>query len=81
MCFGAVGCLQCGNEDDFKTSYFIISRCPDSEEEQEWLDKTLQEQFGVEEYGIAVGIFGDEKGLIDSAVCGKCGSNDIFSDF
>lgn len=81
MGFGAVGCLQCGKEDDFKTSYFIISRCPDSEEEQEWLDKTLQEQFGVEEYGIAVGIFGDEKGLIDSAVCGKCGSNDIFSDF
>lgn len=79
--FGPRGCLKCDNEDGFKERYFVISRCPDSEEEEEWLEKTLEKKFGVKQHGITAGIFNDRKGLINSAICGKCGSNDIFFDF
>ncbi len=79
--FGARGCLKCDSEDGFKERYFVISRCPDSEEEEDWLDETLKKKFGVKRHGITAGVFNDSRGLINSAVCGKCGSYDIFFDF
>jgi hypothetical protein len=79
--FGARGCLKCDSEDGFKERYFIISRCPDSEKEEHWLDETLSKKFGVKRHGILAGIFNDSRGLINSAVCRKCGSHDIFFDF
>jgi DNA polymerase III alpha subunit len=79
--FRARGCLKCDSEDGFKEKYFVISRCPDSEEEEDWLDETLKKKFGVKGHGITAGIFNDSRGLINSAVCGKCGSHDIFFDF
>jgi DNA polymerase III alpha subunit len=79
--FGARGCLKCDSEDGFKEKYFIISRCPDSKEEEDWLDETLKKKYGVKGHGITAGIFNDSRGLINSAVCRKCGSHDIFFDF
>ncbi len=79
--FRARGCLKCDSEDGFKEKYFVISRCPDSEEEEDWLDETLKKKFGVKGHGITAGIFNDSRGLINSAVCRKCGSHDIFFDF
>lgn len=79
--FGSRGCLKCGNEDDFKERYFVISRCPDSKEEEYWLDETMKKKYGVKGHGIAAGVFNDSRGLIISAVCRKCGSHDIFFDF
>jgi len=79
--FGPRGCLKCDSEDGFKERYFIISRCPDSEEEEHWLDETMKKKYGVKQHGITAGIFNDSRGLINSAVCGKCGSHDIFFDF
>jgi hypothetical protein len=35
----------------------------------------------VKGHGITAGIFNDSRGLINSAVCRKCGSHDIFFDF
>ena len=79
--FGAIGCLDCDNEDEFKERYFVISRCPDSEEEQDWLDETLKKRYDIKNYGIAAGVFNDNRGLITSTVCEKCGSHNIFFDF
>jgi len=79
--FGARGCLKCDSEEGFKERCFVISRCPESEEEEDWLDETLKKKFGVKQHGITAGIFNDSRGLISSAVCGKCGSYDIFFDF
>ncbi len=79
--FRARGCLKCDSEDGFKERYFVISRCPDSEEEEHWLDETMKKKYGVKQQGITAGIFNDSRGLINSAVCGKCGSHDIFFDF
>lgn len=79
--FCARGCLVCDNEEEFKEIYFVISRCPESEEEEHWLDETMKKKYGVKQHGIIAGIFNDSRGLINSAVCGKCGSHDIFFDF
>ena len=79
--FGARGCLDCDNEDEFKERYFVISRCPDCEEEEDWLDETLKMRYSIKNYGIAAGVFNDSRGLITSTVCKKCGSHDIFFDF
>ena len=79
--FGARGCLDCDNEDEFNERYFVISRCPDNEDEQDWLDETLKKRYDIKNYGIAAGVFNDSRGLITSTVCKKCGSHDIFFDF
>ena len=79
--FGARGCLDCDNEDEFNERFFVISRCPDNEEEQDWLDVTLKKMYGIKNYGIAAGVFNDSRGLITMTVCKKCGSHDIFFDF
>jgi hypothetical protein len=79
--FRARGCLKCDSEDGFKERYFVISRCPDSKEEEDWLDETLKKKYGVKQHGITAGVFNDSRGLINSAVCRKCGSHDIFFDF
>jgi len=79
--FGSRGCLDCENENEFKERYLIISRCPDNEEEQDWLDETLKKKYDIKDYGIVAGVFNDSRGLINSAVCKKCGSHNIFFDF
>jgi hypothetical protein len=79
--FSARGCLECDSQEGFKEKYFVISRCPDSEEEEHWLDEILKNKFGVKHHGITAGIFNDSRGLINSAICGKCGSQEIFFDF
>ncbi len=79
--FRARGCLKCDSEDGFKERYFVISRCPDSEEEEDWLDATMEKKYGVKGHGITAGVFNDSRGLINSAICMKCGSHDIFFDF
>ncbi len=79
--FGPRACMNCGSEDELNERYFIISRCPASREEEEWLETTMEKQYGVKEYGIAAGVFGDNRGLIESAVCGRCGSYSVFFDF
>jgi hypothetical protein len=38
-------------------------------------------QYGVECYGVVVGALGDERGLIVSAVCSRCGSQNVLYDF
>ncbi len=79
--FGPRACLKCGNEEVFEEKHFILSRCPNSREEEEWLDATMKKQYGVEHYDIAAGVFGDDRGLIEFAVCKKCRSQDVFFDF
>lgn len=79
--FGARGCLKCDSEDGFKEKYFVISRCPDTEEEENWLDETMKKKYGVKGHGIVAGVFNDKKALLTSAVCRKCGSHEIFFDF
>lgn len=79
--FAPKACLKCGNEEELEGRYFILSRCPRSREEEEWLDNTMKKQYGVEHYGIAAGVFRDNRGLIDSAICKKCGSQNVFFDF
>ncbi len=74
--FGAKACLSCKNEV-FKERYFIISRCPESREEEEWLDKAMKKQYGVGHFCVVVDVFEDDRGLIDSAVCSECGSQDV----
>jgi len=63
--------MDCENET-FKERFFILSRCPETREEEALLDKLMKKQYGIEHY--AVGVFGDNRGLIDSAVCKECGS-------
>jgi len=79
--FSPIACLECGNEEGFKEMYFILSRCPEKLEEEEWLEETMIKQYGVEDYGVVVGALGDERGLIASAVCRRCGSQNVFYDF
>ncbi len=79
--FGPRACLKCGNEEVFEERYFILTRCPMSKEEEEWLDKTLEKHYGVKEYGVGAGVFNDNRAIIDSAVCKKCGSQNVFFDF
>ncbi|MCG2727555.1 MAG: hypothetical protein L6244_02750 [Candidatus Methanoperedenaceae archaeon] len=73
--------MDCENEEVFKERYFIVSRCPESNDEEGWLENVMKKQYGIEHYCIAVDVFGDDRGLIDSAVCRKCGSQNIRFDF
>jgi hypothetical protein len=41
----------------------------------------MTKQYGVEYYGVVVGALGDERGLIVSAVCRRCRSQNVFYDF
>ena len=79
--FSPIVCLECGNEEGFRERHFILSRCPEKVDEEEWLDETMIKQYGVEYYGVVVGALGDERGLIVSAVCRRCGSQNVFYDF
>jgi len=79
--FGSTACLRCGNEEEFEERYFILSRCPEKTEEEEWLDETMIKQYGLEHYGVIDGALDDNRGLIVSAVCKRCGSQDVFYDF
>jgi predicted Zn-ribbon and HTH transcriptional regulator len=74
-CLVPIACQDCENQRMFEERLFILSRCPETKEEEEWLDKTMKEQYGVEHF--AVGVFRDNRGLIDSAVCSECGSSNV----
>ncbi len=77
-CLVPRACMDCKNYGEFKERFFILSRCPEKREEEEWLDNTMKEQYGIEHY--AVGVFRDNRGLIDSAVCKECGSQNVAFD-
>ena len=79
--FRARGCLECNSDEGFKERYFVISRSPDNEEEEHWLDETMKKKYGVKHHGITAEIFNDNRGIINSAACEKCGSHDIFFDW
>ncbi|VVB92271.1 Uncharacterised protein [uncultured archaeon] len=72
--FGPKKCLDCGNEDEFKERFFLLSRCPATRKEEEWLDRTMKEKYRVEHFTVGIG---DNKGLVGSAVCAKCGSRNV----
>ncbi len=75
-------CSKCENTSGFKTRYFILSRCPKSREEEKWLEKTMNEKFDVRHFGISAGVLGgDERAVLNNAVCSKCGSHNVFFDF
>lgn len=73
--FGPEDCMDCENTEEFKVRFFLLSRCPETGKEEEWLDKTMKEKYGIEHF--AVGIFGNNKGLVGSAVCAICGSHNV----
>ncbi len=77
-CLVPAACRECGNRKDFKERFFILSRCPETKEEEEWLDEEMKKQYGVVDY--TVGVFSNDRGLIDSAVCCRCGSGNIRFD-
>jgi hypothetical protein len=74
-------CLKCENKNDFKQRCFIISREPKDSAEEKLLKEALKSKYSVEHHGIVAGAFGDERGLVTTAICGKCGSHDVVFDF
>jgi hypothetical protein len=79
--YGPIGCVKCGNKEEYEERYFILSRCPRSRHEEKLLDETMKKQYGVNEYDIISGAFTDQRGLINMAECRKCRSQDVFFDF
>jgi hypothetical protein len=70
-------CSDCKNDTDIKNRFFILSRCPENEDEEERLDKLMNKKHGVSQFYVEMDVFGDGRGLLCSAVCAKCGSNNI----
>ena len=79
--FGARACLKCGSEADLERRYFIISRDPRNADEIGWLAEQMKTHHGIEHYGIVAAVFADGRGLILSATCKKCVSQDVIFDF
>ena len=70
-------CSDCQSDKDIKDRFFILSRCPENKEEEERLDEIMKKQHGVSQFYIEMDFFGDGRGLICSAVCAKCGSQNV----
>jgi hypothetical protein len=70
-------CSDCQNDTDIKERFFILSRCPENEDEEERLDTLMKKQHGVVQFCVEMDVLGDGRGLLCSAVCGKCGSNNV----
>jgi hypothetical protein len=70
-------CSDCQNDTDIKDRFFVLSRCPENKEEEERLDEIMKKQHGVSQFYIEMDVFKDGRGLIGSAVCGKCGSRNV----
>ena len=77
-CIVPLTCQDCENDREFKERFFILSMCPETREEEEWLDKIMKDQYNVEHY--AVGVLGDNRGIICSAECNECGSHNVIFD-
>ena len=73
-----IACKDCENDREFKERFFILSKCPETREDEEWLDKIMKEKYMVEHY--TVGIFRDNRGIIDAAECKGCGSHNVIFD-
>jgi hypothetical protein len=50
--FGPGECLDCENDVEFEERFFLLSKCPATGKEEEWLDKTMKEKYGVERYTV-----------------------------
>ncbi|MBI5148410.1 hypothetical protein HZA33_01905 [Candidatus Pacearchaeota archaeon] len=74
--FSPFECMDCKNSEGFQTKIFLINKIPKSKDEESELKRILLER-GIKEYGI----FSSNKPLILSAICQKCGSDNIFWDF
>ena len=70
-------CSDCQNDTDIKDRFFILSRCPENEGDEEHLDKLMKKQHGVVQFCVEMDVLGDGRGLICSAVCTKCGSQNV----
>jgi hypothetical protein len=79
--FGPAMCLMCKNERDFKQRLLIISRVPMNPADEGLLKDALMSRYQIEHHGIIAGAFGDKRGLVTSAICGRCGSQDVVFDF
>ncbi len=75
--FGPKICSDCRNYTGIKERYFEISRCPETKEDEEQLVRLIKKQHGVEHFDIELDVFGDGRGLVNSAVCGNCGSQNV----
>jgi hypothetical protein len=79
--FGPVGCLECGYEGGFETRYFIISRLPVNQAEEEKLEVEMDKKFGVGHFGVNACVLSDGRSVLDAARCKRCGSWEVFFDF
>ena len=70
-------CSDCQNDADFKERFFILSRCPENMDEEKLLDELMKKQYGVLQFYVEIDVLGDGRGLIGSAVCAKCGSQNV----
>jgi hypothetical protein len=70
-------CTDCENDKDLKDRYFILSRCPENKEEEERLDELMKEKHDIPQFYVEMDVLGDGRGLICSAVCTKCGSQNV----
>lgn len=78
--FGQKTCSDCGAGKDFKERFFIASRCPQTEEDEEQLDRIMKDQHRIENYFIELDVLGNGRGLINSSVCTNCGSKNVNLD-
>jgi len=79
--FGPRICMQCKNRKDLYPKLFIISRAPSGRKDALFLTDTLRDKYGVAHHGILAGALGDKRALVTSALCGKCGSQDVMFSF
>ena len=75
--FGADECMKCGSKDT-KAMYFIVNKEPQTQKEEEILDRIMKDDFGIDDYGV---FFTGEKTIITTAKCQKCGSQEMFWDY
>ena len=79
--FGPRICIQCKNRRDLYPKLFIISRAPAGRKDALFLTDTLRDKYGVAHHGILAGALGDKRAIVTSAMCGKCGSQDVMFSF
>ena len=75
--FGQKVCSDCGNRTGIKERYFEVSRCPETKEDEEELDKLMKIQHGIENFYVELDVLGNGRGLINSSICVNCGSKNV----
>jgi len=76
-CFGQKFCWDCENSTDIKERYFEVSRCPQTKEDEEELDKIMKLQHEIVNFYVELDVLGNGRGLINSSICGNCGSKNV----